>query len=235
MKFVLTRPIEDSKRIKQSLENQGYKVIVNPLLEIKYKTNIFNPDEYEVLIFTSRHSIRYLEEKNIFLKNKIICACGKSTFLEAKKFGTENTYILYSNVSELEENFANINGIKEKKVLYLRGREITSDITSIFRDNGINIDDEIVYEANAINEFNNELINELDGGQNLAFLFYSIRTAQVYLQSMEKYNLSNKTSIIIAYCISKNVADFLTKFGIETKYARDTSDAAILQLITHEH
>lgn len=235
MKFVLTRPIEDSKRIKQSLENQGYKVIVNPLLEIKYKTNIFNPDEYEVLIFTSRHSIRYLEEKNIFLKNKIICACGKSTFLEAKKFGTENTYILYSNVSELEENFANINGIKEKKVLYLRGREITSDITSIFRDNGINIDDEIVYEANAINEFNNELINELDGGQNLAFLFYSIRTAQVYLQSMEKYNLSNKTSIIIAYCISKNVADFLTKFGIETKYARDTSDAAILQLITNEH
>ena len=235
MKFVLTRPIEDSKRIKQSLENQGYKVIVNPLLEIKYKTNIFNPDEYEVLIFTSRHSIRYLEEKNIFLKNKIICACGKSTFLEAKKFGTENTYILYSNVSELEENFANINGIKEKKVLYLRGREITSDITSIFRDNGINIDDEIVYEANAINEFNNELINELDGSQNLAFLFYSIRTAQIYLQSMEKYNLSNKTSIIIAYCISKNVADFLTKFGIETKYARDTSDAAILQLITNQH
>jgi len=235
MKFVLTRPIEDSKRIKQSLENQGYKVIVNPLLEIKYKTNIFNPDEYEVLIFTSRHSIRYLEEKNIFLKNKIICACGKSTFLEAKKFGTENTYILHSNVSELEENFANINGIKEKKVLYLRGREITSNITSIFRDNGINIDEEIVYEANAINEFNNELINELDGGQNLAFLFYSIRTAQVYLQSMEKYNLSNKTSIIIAYCISKNVADFLTKFGIETKYARDTSDAAILQLITNEH
>ncbi|MEL0185145.1 MAG: uroporphyrinogen-III synthase [Hyphomicrobiales bacterium] len=235
MKFVLTRPIEDSERIKQSLENQGYEVIVNPLLEIKYKTNIFNPDEYEVLIFTSRHSIRYLEEKNIFPKNKIICACGKSTFLEAKKFGTENTYILYSNVSELEENFANINGIKEKKVLYLRGREITSDITSIFRGNGINIDDEIVYEANAINEFNNELINELDGGQNLAFLFYSIRTAQVYLQSMEKYNLSNKTSIIIAYCISKNVADFLAKFGIETKYARDASDAAILQLITNEH
>ncbi len=235
MKFVLTRPIEDSKRIKQSLENQGYEVIVNPLLEIKYKTNIFNPDKYEVLIFTSRHSIRYLEEKNIFPKNKIICACGKSTFLEAKKFGTENTYILYSNVLELEENFANINGIKEKKILYLRGREITSDITSIFKDNGINIDDEIVYEANAINEFNNELINELDGGQNLAILFYSIRTAQVYIQSMEKYNLSNKTSIIIAYCISKNVADFLTKFGIETKYAQDTSDDAILQLITNEH
>lgn len=235
MKFVLTRPIEDSKRIKQSLENQGYKVIVNPLLEIKYKTNIFNPDKYEVLIFTSRHSIRYLEEKNIFPKNKIICACGKSTFSEAKKFGTENNYILYSNVSELEENFANIKGIKEKKVLYLRGREITSDIASIFKDNGINIDDEIVYEANEINEFNNEFINELDLGQHLAILFYSIRTAQVYLQSMEKYNLSNKTSIIIAYCISKNVADFLTKFGIETRYALDTSDDAILQLITNEH
>ena len=235
MKFVLTRPIEDSKRIKQSLENQGYEVIVNPLLEIKYKTNIFNPDKYEVLIFTSRHSIRYLEEKNIFLKNKIICACGKSTFLEAKKFGTENTYILYSNVAELEENFVKISGIKEKKVLYLRGREITSDIASIFKDNGINIDDEIVYEANEINEFNNEFINELGTSQHLAILFYSIRTAQVYLQSMDKYNLSNKTSIIIAYCISKNVADFLTKFGIETKYARDTSDAAILQLITNEH
>ena len=235
MKFVLTRPIEDSKRIKQSLENQGYEVIVNPLLEIKYKTNIFNPDKYEVLIFTSRHSIRYLEEKNIFPKNKIICACGKSTFLEAKKFGTENTYILYSNVAELEENFVKISGIKEKKVLYLRGREITSDIASIFKDNGINIDDEIVYEANEINEFNNEFINELGTSQHLAILFYSIRTAQVYLQSMDKYNLSNKTSIIIAYCISKNVADFLTKFGIETKYARDTSDAAILQLITNEH
>jgi len=235
MKFVLTRPIEDSIRIKQSLENQGHDVIVNPLLEIKYKTNIFNPEKYEVLIFTSRHSIRYLEEKKIFPKNKIICACGKSTFLEAKKFGTENTYILYSNVSELEDNFANINGIKEKKVVYLRGREITSDIVSIFKDDGINIDDEIVYEANEINEFNNEFINELGRGQHLAILFYSIRTAQVYLQSMDKYNLSNKTSIIIAYCISKNVADFLTKFGIETKYARDTSDAAILQLITNEH
>ena len=222
MKFVLTRPIEDSKRIKQSLENQGYEVIVNPLLEIKYKTNIFNPDKYEVLIFTSRHSIRYLEEKNIFLKNKIICACGKSTLLEAKKFGTENTYILYSNVAELEENFVNISGIKEKKVLYLRGREITSDIASIFKDNGINIDDKIVYEANEINEFNNEFINELGRSQHLAILFYSIRTAQVYLQSMDKYNLSNKTSIIIAYCISKNVADFLTKFGIETRYALDT-------------
>jgi len=235
MKFVLTRPIEDSKRIKQSLENQGYKVIVNPLLEIKYKTNIFNTDKYEVLIFTSRHSIRYLEEKNIFLKNKIICACGKSTFLEAKKFGTENTYILYSNVSELEEKFANINGIKEKKVLYLRGREITSDLASIFKDDGINIDDEIVYEANEINEFNNEFIKEIDRGQHLTILFYSIRTAQVYLQTMDKYNLSNKTSIIIAYCISENVANFLSKFGIEARYALDTSDDAILQLITNEH
>jgi uroporphyrinogen-III synthase len=235
MKFVLTRPIEDSKRIKQSLEIRGYNVIVNPLLEIKYKTNIFNPDKYEVLIFTSRHSIRYLEEKNIFPKNKIICGCGKSTFLEAKKFGTENTYIFYSNVSELEDNFANINAIKEKKVVYLRGREITSDIVSIFKDDGINIDDIIVYEANELNEFNNEFINELDRGEDLAILFYSIRTAQVYLQSMEKYNLSNKTSIIMAYCISENVANFLTKFGIETRYALDTSDDAILQLISNEH
>ena len=81
----------------------------------------------------------------------------------------------------------------------------------------------------------NEFLNELDRGEDLAILFYSIRTAQVYLQSMEKYNLSNKTSIIMAYCISENVANFLTKFGIETRYALDTSDDAILQLISNEH
>ena len=51
------------------------------------------------------------------------------------------------------------------------------------------------------------------------------------IKAIKKYNLSNKTSIIMSYCISTNIADVLQAAGIKSKILASPAEDAILDLI----
>ena len=62
MKLILTRPIDDSKKILNDLKGKDHDLIMNPLLEIVYLQKKININQFTSVLFTSRHSVRALKQ-----------------------------------------------------------------------------------------------------------------------------------------------------------------------------
>ena len=231
MKPIITRPLADSKRMQDYFELRGVECLINPLLVILYKKRNINFSNYDRVLFTSRHAVRSLVNKNLTFSKKKIHACGRSTYAEVKEFAPDNEYIFHESVDDLLDALRSYTPINDSKILYLRGRDVTVDFKSTFRGTDIEIDDSVAYTAREKIFFNKEVLKEFNIGKQISVIIFSLRTAVIFLEALKKYNLGNKTSIIMAYCISKNIASMLQAEGIQSKILTEPTEDAILDLL----
>ena len=231
MKLIITRPIEDSKRMSSYFESRGFECIINPLLEISYQKRNKDFDSYNSVILTSRHAVRSLIDKDKTFAKKTVYACGASTYKEAKIFAPDNEYVFYETVSDFVDKYKSTLHSISGKTLYLRGRDVSVDVKSIFKGTNIKIDDHIEYTADEKIFFSASALEEINNSEQAHVLIYSVRTANAFIKAIKKYNLSNKTSIIMSYCISTNIADVLQAAGIKSKILASPAEDAILDLI----
>ena len=231
MKLIITRPLADSKGMHDYFESRGVECLINPLLEITYKKRNTNFLNYDQVILTSRHAVRSLANKGLLFSKKKVHACGRSTYAEIREFAPDNEYIFHESVNDLVDAFRSSTSINNSKILYLRGRDVTVDFKSIFRDTNIKIDDSVEYIAKEKIFFNEQVLKEFNLDKKISVIIFSFRTAEIFLEAIKKYNLSNKTSIIIAYCISENIASMLQIEGVQSKILTEPTEDAILDLL----
>ena len=230
MKLIITRPLADSKRMQNYFELRGVECLINPLLEISYEKRSINFSNYDRVLLTSRHAVRSLVNKSLTFSKKVH-ACGRSTYAEVREFAPENEYIFHESVNDLVDAFRSYTPIDDSKMLYLRGRDVTVDLKSIFQGTSIEIEDSVEYIAREKILFNKEALEEFNSGRQISVIIFSLRTAEIFLEALKKYNLGNKTSIIMAYCISKNIASMLQVRGIQSKILTEPTEDAILDLL----
>ena len=231
MKLIITRPLADSKRMQNYFELRGVECLINPLLEISYEKRSINFSNYDRVLLTSRHAVRSLVNKSLTFSKKKVHACGRSTYAEVREFAPENEYIFHESVNDLVDAFRSSYPIDDSKMLYLRGRDVTVDLKSIFQGTSIEIEDSVEYIARKKILFNKEALEEFNSGRQISVIIFSLRTAEIFLEALKKYNLGNKTSIIMAYCISKNIASMLQVKGIQSKILTEPTEDAILDLL----
>ena len=231
MKLIITRPLADSKRMQNYFELRGVECLINPLLEISYEKRSINFSNYDRVLLTSRHAVRSLVNKSLTFSKKKVHACGRSTYAEVREFAPENEYIFHESVNDLVDAFRSSTPIDDSKMLYLRGRDVTVDLKSIFQGTSIEIEDSVEYIAMEKILFNKEALEEFNSGRQISVIIFSLRTAEIFLEALKKYNLGNKTSIIMAYCISKNIASMLRVKGIQSKILTEPTEDAILDLL----
>ena len=147
MKLIITRPLADSKRMQNYFELRGVECLINPLLEISYETRSINFSNYDRVLLTSRHAVRSLVNKSLTFSKKKVHACGRSTYAEVREFAPENEYIFHESVNDLVDAFRSSTPIDDSKMLYLRGRDVTVDLKSIFQGTSIEIEDSVEYIA----------------------------------------------------------------------------------------
>lgn len=142
--------------------------------------------ESEILILTSEnafYALKKLASKELILNKKFIFV-GKN--LESK-FTSEfcNQQILFCGNSVLDvKNFLDLN-LKDKKILYLRGEIIKSDLKLFFS----NISELIVYKIKYKNEFSFEFLQDLELGLIHNLIFFSGETFRNFFLIAKKKNL----------------------------------------------
>ena len=60
MRFLLTRPMHDSKKLAEMLETRGHPAVIEPMMEIRFLP--FNPPtdpaSFQAVVFTSANGVR---------------------------------------------------------------------------------------------------------------------------------------------------------------------------------
>ncbi|QKX01675.1 uroporphyrinogen-III synthase [Wolbachia endosymbiont of Cruorifilaria tuberocauda] len=205
--ILLTRPLSDSLNTRNTLRKYGYKVYIEPVFTIKYLQPDISTYEFDVVISTSKNSVKAFTQ--ICKVDDIqIVAVGNSTMQTAKDLGFSNIISADSNVDGLVSFIKNHYSITVK-FLYIRGQEVSCDLKKRLSEEGFYVREVILYKTIIKKSLTNRCKNLLSGNKVNSIVFFSSQTARVFCSLVLKSGLSYTMASIIAYTMSKNIADSL--------------------------
>lgn len=141
------------------LSSSYVKDVINlPIFEIEYLDLDFDISKYDALIFTSKNAIYSLDKSKLNWKKIPSYAIAPKTAEILKKY---NSNLVFTGGHSHGNEFANelIPLLKNKRILYVRGEKVVSNLCSILKENQIDLYEQIVYKTICSNK-KTETINE---------------------------------------------------------------------------
>lgn len=179
-----------------------------PVFEIKTLEQKIDFTHYDAIVFTSKNGVRSVNSFTSKWKKLptyviapqtaklVIDLGGKVKFVGKKKHGNEFAHEL-------------IKELQGKKVLYLRGKKIVSDLVSILKENSIECDDVVVYET-VCRKFK----KKIKLPKNSSVIFSSPSTIECFLNNCD-WDASYK-AISIGHTTEKYFPEYITPILAET-------------------
>jgi|TARA_B110000438_G_scaffold52981_1_gene53168 uroporphyrinogen-III synthase len=214
MNILFTRPLIDAEDLMGKFFSLGHQIIHLPTLKIlPLAMDPIDPNEFDAFIFTSANAIRNLKLKS---NNKNLhCFCvGSLTEKIVRQAGFNNTSSAGGTVNALKNLITVSEKIdKNSKLAYFCGDNISYDLDSDLKKEGVKIKKIINYSSELIQELNieNKKLIELYP-PDLIFI-YSSRSAQSLVGIVKNYSLSPLMTQSTVMCISEKVASIFKSQG----------------------
>ncbi len=186
-------------------------------LEVRFLKPVIDFAKYDYLIVTSKQTVKALEqyEKEKFINIPALCVSVKSA-TAYEEFGGKILAVGDGYGDNLVKNIKEFP--KETKWLYLRAKLIASDFVQRSKEDGYDIDEEILY----VSECSQEILDvRVDDDSTLIF------TSPSSIECFLKNNTINPDAKVIV--IGKTTADSLPK-GVEYLISEKTSIESCLEL-----
>lgn len=229
-KILITRPQEDFGRTADSVTQLGFEAISAPSL--LFETLDFDHvelEDYAALVFTSANGVRAL--KNHKNMNQLACyVVGKNTAKVAKQLGFEVLVQGDNDVVSLAEKIEidyRDRGFS-KPLLHISGTHMAGNLSKILAEKLIVTERIQAYIMQEVNEVSPRLNAAIKEGKIAAILFYSTRSAKIFIKNMQKHGLLSKIFEIPTFCLSKNIADAVARPYLKNIYFVNRPDEAKL-------
>ncbi len=214
MNILITRPLMDAEDLMQKFFSLGHKIIHLPTLKIlPSKINPINPNEFDAFIFTSANAIRNLKLNS---NNKNLhCFCvGSLTEKIARQAGFNNTSSAGGTVNALKNLIMISEKInKNSELAYFCGDNISYDLDSELKKEGMKIKKIINYRSELIQDLNEENKKLIESYPPDLIFVYSSRSAQSFVDIVKNYSLGLLMTQSTVMCISEKVANFFKSQG----------------------
>ena len=214
MNILITRPLIDSEDLMGKLFSLGHKIIHIPTLKISSnKIESVNLNQYDALIFTSANAIRNLKVVSEE-KNKLCFCVGSITEKIARQLGYNNTLSAGGTVNALKNLIINSNQINEKsKLAYFCGDNISYDLDSELKREGLRINKIINYKSEKITDLNDQNKEIIANHSPDIIFIYSIRSGESFIEIVRNYSLYPLMTGSKVMCISEKVANLFKSDG----------------------
>ena len=214
MNILITRPLIDAEDLMESFFNDGHKIIHLPTLKI-LSANIdpINPNNFDAFIFSSANAIRNLKLINI--NKNLHCFCvGSITEKIARQSGYINTSSAGGTVNALKNLIMISDKVnKNSKIAYFCGDNISYDLDSELKKEGLKIKKIINYYSEIITDLNTENKKLIERYPPDFVYIYSSRSAESFISIAKNYSLIGLMTQSIIMCISEKVADIFRSQG----------------------
>lgn len=232
MRVLLTRGSEESAETARALKALGHQVVEAPLIEILWRDLPRLPaGSFDGMILTSRNGLRFLErqtDKKQF-QGLPLAVVGERTAAIAVELGYQVEFVAENATAlivQIERHWPT------GRFLYLRGKDVSHDLAARLANHKRELVEFIVYDAVARPVLPEKVLAALAAGEIEAALFYSRRTAELFLQAHAVMRPVTPLTRVRAYCLSAAVADVLPRqmfAGVEIAARPD--EAALLALL----
>jgi uroporphyrinogen-III synthase len=227
MKILVTRPLEDGRQIAARLAEMGHQALLAPLLEPRF----FDGPEpalegVQAILATSANGVRALIRRTP-RRDIPIFAVGPQTAEEATRAGFNQVRSADGDAAALAE--ATSRWVKPEGVLlHVCGEDAPGTLADTLTAQGFSVRRAVLYGMAAAAELPSETRAALREGRLDAVMFFSPRTAGLFLELARDLPIASLT----AFCISPNTAQALPQ-GVfsEIRVAAKPNQTAMLDLV----
>ena len=214
MNILITRPLMDAEDLMEKFFSLGHTIIHLPTLKIlSSNMNPINPNEFDAFVFTSANAIRNLKLNS---NNKSLhCFCvGSLTEKIVRKAGFNNTSSAGGRVNALKNLIMISEKInKNSKLAYFCGDNISYDLDSELKKEGIKVTKIINYNSELIQDLNSENKKLIESNPPNLIYIYSSRSAESFIAIVKNYSLGPLMTQSTVMCISEKVANIFKSQG----------------------
>jgi uroporphyrinogen-III synthase len=228
MKILVTRPLADGQEIAARLAELGHQALLAPLLEPRFFDGP-EPDlaDVQAILATSANGIRALVRRTT-RRDIPIFAVGPQTAEEATTAGFADVRSADGDALALADAAARW-AQPGASLLHVCGEDAPGTLADILAARGFAVGRAVLYGIQAATELPSETKAALRDGRLDAVMFFSPRTAGLFLELARDLPIAR----LNALCISPKTAVMLTP-GVfaQVKVAEKPNQAAMLKLAT---
>ena len=205
--LLLTRPLDDSRRLAVDLTARGYDVSIEPMLRVEMIDGP-PPDlrAIQALLFTSVNGVRAYVKRGGSTARPVYTV-GDATASAAQDAGFVQIVSAAGDVHALAALVKAHVRTDGGTLLHVAADTLAGDLAGMLRDAGYSVQRETMYATVASPALSDATASLLRTGRIDAVLFFSPRTAKSFVRLMEQAVLTDCSHQVAALCLSAAVAD----------------------------
>jgi len=231
-RMLVTRPEPDAHRTLRRLRALDIEATAAPLMtRVAIGTPLPPPEQFAALAVTSANALRALADRGAIeaYRHLPVYAVGTRTAFEAEARGFGTVHNANGALGDLAELLVHggING----RVLHLSGRHVAGDLARSVAEHGVSVETVPIYVMAPVESLPEAVIAGLEAGGFAAALFYSRRTAEIFVQLMGERLTPSIRSGVEMLCLSETVAEPLIHANcVRISLADRPDDGAMMTL-----
>lgn len=233
MHVLLTRPSLQAEAMRPSLEEKGYRVSVEPVLDVSPVD--FSHEalrESKAIVVTSVYASLRIAEVSSIGRTVPIYAVGAGTAAPLHRAGFSCVHEAAGDAPSLLDLILKKRAASEGRITYLSGRDITEDMAAALERHGHDARRVVAYKATPARSLSPATQDMLRRGDIDCVVFMSYRTAHFFTALCEEAGLSPCLQTISAAAMSEKVASGLCRTDWrETGIAANPSREAMIDLL----
>lgn len=216
--LIITRPRPDAARLEATLNSLGYATLPAPMMEIQVLPERFGQADSALqaspaaVLITSANGVRALAAATNLRHCRII-AVGEASTAEAIAAGFTQVETadpsLGGDAKGLAEYIRQKLTPAEGALVHIAGTETAGELAETLREAGYTLSRIALYQARPLEHLPPEVQQALAQGRVEGALFYSPRTARLFLDAIRRHGLQDFLADIRAYALSTNVQHVL--------------------------
>lgn len=209
MRVLITRANEEAKHLGNQIIKIGCTPLIASMMEIEYKTDPFDPDEFSAVVTSSQQAIKALADSTD-RRDMLLYVVGPASERCAKELGFTQVRAAAGTGKAMVGFIRRTLDEKDRPVCYFRGEVVHQPIGKDLSRAGYTVKPRLAYRAKAVDHFPDDVLAEFakETPPEVA-IFMSIRTYRLFAEALEKSGYMDKISQMTAVCISAAVADFV--------------------------
>ena len=234
LQALVTRPREEAETLAALLAARGVEALIEPLMEVRFRAAAA-PDltGVQAVLCTSANGVRALARASGERRVPLL-AVGDATAARARAAGFATVASAGGDAADLARLAVARLDPRDGRLLQVCGRELAGDLAGALRARGFTVERSILYEASPIAELSTVAIEALRANAVDFALFFSPRTAAIFVRLANNAELAPRCATISALSISAAADAALgeLRWG-ERRIAERPDQAALLAALDH--
>ena len=235
--ILITRPKEQSKKLKLKLTARGFKIFQESFYSFKYYKKKVSYKKTNYYIFPSIHSVNSLKKNKQIAKFKDakILAIGKKVSKALVDSGCKNILSISKDSNSLLQTLRNYK-LEKSKFIYFCSNIVNESLFVEASKHEIYIKKRVIYKTIAIKNFTKKLNDSFQLNKISGAIFYSKLSVDIFLILTSKYKILHKIKKLPIYCISNRVAKPLIMEKFNYVYiAKEPDEINLISSIKWNH